>query len=216
MRGINWVAASLLIAMAPAGPGVAQPAAAAAPASGPAAAGSSPAAGIAALQPNVLTVQALIKAENELAIAKARREHVAAGLDLELAVPGARRKGPAPMSVQVESIAGAQAQLRASLYADGQPFEGVSVGARVHGCRIEAIEQRCVVFKPAARGVQPQQCPTACWTGTRTEPSAATLAGIPAGLPAGALQGPLPAATSAHAARSSRPAAPLPLATGMR
>lgn len=153
-----------------------------------------PAPNLSALQGNVQTVEALIKAENELALHKARKERIQAGLEQEAPAMQIKTKGPVPLMVEVESIAGVGGRLRAFLSAaNGQRYENVGVGARVQSCQIEAIQNRCIVFRPAAANVKAQQCPTACWTGQRREPVLATgPAGMPP-LPGQALPGgPLP------------------------
>lgn len=175
-----------------------QPAPAAAVAPAPAAGALSqakvPAPNLSALQGNVQTVEALIKAENELALHKAKRERIQAGLEQEAPAMQIKTKGPIPLLVDVESIAGVDGKLRAYLStSNGQRFENVSVGARIQSCEIEVIQNRCVVFRPAAANVKAAQCPTACWTGVRREPvMAASLPGMPA-LPGQPLPGgPLP------------------------
>lgn len=155
---------------------------------------------LAALRGNVETVEALLKAENELALEKARKERVQAGL--ETPALKAKAKGPAPLVVDVESIAGLQGRrLRAYLTANGQRYENVTVGATVQGCRIEAIQNRCVVLKPIVEGRKAPACPTACWTGVRPEPL------VPAGLAGMSMPGQLGSPVPL-------PGGPLPVLTG--
>jgi hypothetical protein len=184
-------------------------ASAATPSSGSLGQAKSPAPNVALLRPNVLTVEALIKTENELALAKEKKDRMAAGLDQQVPSAGVKPKAPVRMAVDVESIAGLEGRLRAYLSANGQQFENVGVGAKVLSCEIEAIQNRCVVFKPAARGVKPEQCPTACWTGLRIE----RPVGSPAGMQPAAVVpmpgGPFPAPAGASMAR------PMPVPTAV-
>lgn len=169
------------------------------PASGPLSHAKMSAPDLAALQGNVETVEALLKAENELALEKARKERVQAGL--EAPALKAKAKGPAPLVVDVESIAGLQGRLRAYLTANGQRYENVTVGAKVQGCRIEAIQNRCVVLKPIVEGRKAPACPTACWTGVRPEPL------LPMGLAGMSMPGQLGSPVAL-------PGGPLPVLTG--
>jgi hypothetical protein len=205
MQGISRIAAAAaLFALASVAAHGQQAAPAAAPIAAPAA--SQPAGqaqlkpNLAALQGNVLTVESLIKTESELALAKAKMDRIAAGLDVAQPVLGGKAKGPVRMVVEVDTIAGIEGNYRVHLTANGQPFENVTVGARVHRCQIAAIRNRCVVFAPAAASVKPEQCPTGCWTGVRAEPITPAAFGaqppsaVGAPLPGGPLPAPLAAA----------------------
>lgn len=195
MHATEFKFLGLLVAVGIALPVCAQQAQDAAPA--PAAVASSPPTAAPEQKPdttmlkgNVQTVQELIRAESEIALAKARKEKVAAGL--EEAVPAAmKKKAPARLDVNVESIAGVPGNLRAYLTANGQRYENVRIGAKVQSCEIEAIQNKCVVLKPAAKGVKAEQCPVSCWTGTSPPmfASGGFLSGGAAGIPPG---GPLP------------------------
>lgn len=208
MQGTNQrvVAAIALVAMlgtayaqepvgAPAAPAAAVPTS---PASGPLSQAKVAAPNLAALQGNLQTIDTLIKAENELALAKARKERALAGL--EAAPLRAKAKTRPTVVVNVESIAGLPGNLRVYLTANGQRYENVGVGAKVQGCQIEAIQKRCVVLKPLTQGRKAPMCPTSCWTGIQQQPLVVT------GLPGLGMPGQQPA--------TSLPGGPLPVLTG--
>lgn len=201
MRGTNQsvFAAIALASMAvtahaqePAGTPAAAAAVPTSPASGPLSQAKVAAPNLAALQGNLQTIDTLIKAENELALEKVRKERVQAGL--EAPTLQAKAKTQPTVVVSVESIAGLPGNLRAYLTANGQRYENVGVGAKVQGCQIEAIQNRCVVLKPLTQDRKAPMCPTSCWTGIQPQPVIVT--GLPGQPPANALPGgPLPVLT---------------------
>ena len=207
MRGIDFAGVVLPLVLTAAVGAHAQPGAAgqpalqikgAATAAAPTAGNAAPRPNLESLQGNVVTVETLLKTENELALARAKEERVKAGLDLT--PPRTVLKGNAPVQrATVEAIMGTPGHMRLFLTANGQRYENVAIGATVASCRIVAIQGKCVAFAPASQKVKQSQCPSACWTGL-VAPTALAAGGpqlpgaTPIPLPPGTPGGPLPAA----------------------
>lgn len=219
MRGTSsrLVLAVLTTWLAAAGPALAQaqapaaaPAAAAAPTAGALSNAKLPAPEFQQLQGNVQTVETLIKTENELALEKARRDRIQAGLEHPSPLKSQlKAKGLPSLHVEVESISGTPGALRAVLSGNGARYEGVTAGAEVQMCRVEVIRNRCVVLVPSTAKGKPQQCPTACWTGIQPQPVAG-LAGAGQALPGGPL--PMPPGLPQQAGVQAGASAGLPAA----
>lgn len=133
-------------------------------------------------QASAATVDALLKAENNLLLttlaALGGNPRPSAGGQ---GGQGGQRGKSAPQRVQVEVLAvyGPAGQLRADLVSGGQLLKGARTGTRVGACSVSQIADRCVAFAPVEKA-KPSQCPTACWTGkSALAASAAGATGAP-------------------------------------
>lgn len=132
----------------------------------------------AAMADSVITVDSLIKSENQLALARAREQSITAGLS-QREVPTATA-APAPALLLVNSIYGLDGDLRANLMFNGAIFERVAVGARLDNCSIASIKGKLVALKPARKGVPAKDCPTGKWMGVTSPEIFQPAAGQPA------------------------------------
>lgn len=196
VAGLTCLAGAALAQIAPA----ASPAPAAAAPAAPSSLERAPQS--AAMVDSVITVDTLIRSENQLAVARAREQSIASGL---MEAP----KAVAPASAQasrlsVISIFGVDGDLRANLYFNGEAYERVRKGSPIAGCVVSSIGTRSVALAPAkGRGAgssSPASCPKAVWTGTPL-PELAALA-------ASAIQASL--ANQARGAAMPSPAVPTP------
>lgn len=122
----------------------------------------------AAMVDSVITVDALIRTENQLALARAREQAIASGL---IEAP----KAVAPASPQVPrlsiiSIFGIDGDLRANLYFNEEAYERVRKGSPIGNCVVGSIGPRTVALMPAkgrhTGSSSSASCPKAVWTGT--------------------------------------------------
>ena len=131
----------------------------------------------AAMVDSVITVDTLIRSENQLALARAREQSIASGLiEAPRAVAPASAQAP---RLSVISIFGVNGDLRANLYFNGEAYERVRKGSPIAGCVVSSIGPRSVALAPAKRrgaaSSAPASCPKAVWTGT-PPPELAALA----------------------------------------
>jgi hypothetical protein len=128
-----------------------------------------------AMRDSVVTVDSLISSENQLALARAKEQSIAAGLT-QPAPKVATPSGPPPGSITVASIYGIENDLRANITFNDEPYERVRAGARIGSCVITAINGRLVILKAARKGVPASACPIGAWTGAPSIPSGAQMA----------------------------------------
>lgn len=149
-----------------------------------------------AINDSIVTVDELLKIENRQALLKANRDAVVAGLLPSQEVKATANQPVAipPATFSVNSIFGSDGVLRANVVYNGNPYEGVRIGAPIGKCLVSGIKTTSVQLTPS-KGGSATQCPTGIWTGlnvqiTRIDGSEITGgAGQAAPLPAG----PLPA-----------------------
>lgn len=156
----------------------------------------------AAMVDSVITVDTLIRSENQLALARAREQSIASGL-IEAPKQATPASAQAPR-LSVISIFGVDGDLRANLYFNGDAYERVRKGSPIAGCVVSSIGPRSVALAPAkgrrAGSSSAASCPKAVWTGM-PPPELAALA-------ASAIQASL--ANQARGAAMPSPAVPTP------
>jgi len=164
------------------------------------------------IQSAVQTVDQLLQAEHEK-LSNTARGGPAAAQAAATAPAQAVVKAPShPVDIQVRAIYGV-GRLTADLAVNGHAADGIPAGAIVEGCRIVAIQDRCVTMEPAfaIKGRKAtSQCPArACWTGIDPLAAiAAQRAAAPAAvgqMPAGAPS--MPAAREPQVVRQPIPTA---------
>jgi hypothetical protein len=162
----------------------------------------------AAMADSVITVDTLVRGENQQALARAREQAIASGL-VEVPKP-ATAAGPQAARLSVLSIYGVDRDLRANLYFNGETYERVRVGSPIGGCVVSSIGPRTVALAPAkGRKIDPSQrgsasCPKAVWSGT-LPPELAAMA-------TGAFQ----ASVASQARNGSMPSPAIPAPFGAR
>lgn len=169
-----------------------------------------------AMRNSVVTVDTLVKNENQQALARSMEQSVASGLiqPAKTAAPS----GPAPGQIFVLSIFGIGSDLRSHLGYNGDSYEGVHVGSRIGSCVISQITSNKVVLKPARKGIPTATCPTGKWTGVSLFPPTPTIAmplgtGRPGGaaLPSPAIPTPFSSVGGPSRPLQAAPSGPAPL-----
>lgn len=169
----------------------------------------------AAMADSVVTVDSLIRTENQQALAHAREQAVAAGLLQPESPKTVKAAGPVASQFDVQSIYGIENDLRANVVFNGELYERIRVGVRVGACVIAAIDGKAVILKPVRKGVAASQCPIGIWTGVprfpQMGPAEATRAGPGGAMPSPAVPSPFgaPGQAGARAAFPSAPGAPV-------
>jgi hypothetical protein len=174
---------------------------------------------------SVVTVDELLRLENDRAREAVRRSREQAGLGAlppgPLPLSGANRLQAPASALTVESISRlGDAAVRVSLSVDGRRIDAATVGTRVGSCEIVRVAGACIHLVPVAvkppRPIPADSCPAACWTGlppsvTRTD---AVAAGGPQpaerGAPPSALPTLPPPPVPGEAVRGASGFAPLP------
>ncbi|MDN8616504.1 hypothetical protein [Variovorax ginsengisoli] len=138
-----------------------------------------------AMRNSVVTVDTLVKNENQQALARSMEQSVASGL-IQPAKPAAP-SGPPAGQIFILSIFGIGNDLRAHMSFNGEGYERVRVGARMGSCVISEITGNKVVLKPSRKGVPPATCPTGKWTGVNYfQPAPGLASPAESGRPGGA------------------------------
>lgn len=169
-----------------------------------------------AMRNSVVTVDTLVKNENQQALARSMEQSVASGL-IQAAKPAAP-SGPPAGQIFVLSIFGIGNDLRSHLGYNGDSYEGVRVGSRIGSCVISEITASKVVLKPSRKGIPAATCPTGKWTGVSLFPATPSLAppagnGRPGGnaLPSPAIPTPFSSTSAPSRPLQAAPSGPAPL-----
>ena len=118
------------------------------------------------IQDSVITVQELLKIDNQQALEKTTADAVKAGLIKPKKAAGSNEKIDVPLPKwTVLAVYGKQGNLLADLQVDNILAPASRPGAVVAMCKVVAIEDKCVTLQPTGQKVRKGSCSKSCWTG---------------------------------------------------
>lgn len=121
------------------------------------------------IQSSVLTVDELLKIDNDQALEKARSEAIKAGFLQPAKKSNAKGDSviviPAPVW-KLKSIFGTFDRLKADVSVDGVTTTNIRIGSKVASCDVVVIDNFCIQLAPETKKTKKDACPArVCWTG---------------------------------------------------